>query len=163
MHLPTTRRGRYLVYRTRQKNRRARANRNKARPGNGTFWGSGHATRRQHDPSGFETQEPRSYPLIQNHVHLPPYPIGLWAVTPAKGRWGRFPHLPMFPPGAPVPYNPTFPRQFYWFRRVLACPKLRHLPLVPYLHAKEDLPPAAFYQPDAYPSGAPSYRSTLPP
>ncbi len=163
MHLPPTRRGRYLLYRLRQKNRRRyAATRSPSLPAAG-YYNGGHATRLGCVLFGWEKQTGRTYPLDPTHFTDPPLPRAAWRVPPSRGVWGVLPLLPPYESGVGHEFHASYARQGYFKRRVTSTPKVRHLEKRAYLFAKEDLPPGAFYPFDLYPSGAPSYRSTLPP
>jgi len=161
--MPTTRYGRYRFYRARQRRRLEKARRRAAVQDEvGGPPGSG-ATKREWDLSEFTKQMPRSYPLKPNHHFASVgFPTTIDPI-PSRGVFGvvHLEQLDGFPLG--LHYHHDKDESGAFFRRLKSIPRIRHLPRLPWKHAKEDLLPGAFYQPAFYHSGAPSYRSTLPP
>ena len=157
MPMPTTRRGRYLVYRKRQKQRRRRAARSHASLGHHFLYGTGHVTRRGRILADYGMQVPKVYPREPTHYHRNLHINLLWNVRPAYKVWG-IPSAISRPVGIePHHYHPDFNWQNVFKRRVKSCPKLRHLALSPYRFNKADLPTEAFYHWPYYPSGEMSY------
>lgn len=162
MPMPTTRRGRFLFYKARAKRRTKKCHQRRQRVGSPVT--NGHnATNRAIDKSGETLQMPRVYPrhFPEKWMDAAEWLLHGWT-PPAKRKWGwlgdgTWVDAPLGSRGhsrvAVVGYHD---------RRALSIPRLRHLPRLPYLHPKESLDKGNFYQPDFYPSGGPSWCSTLP-
>jgi hypothetical protein len=155
MPMPTTRRGRYLFYRSRARRRRDRA------------WGRGpvlsNATRRKagrrFDLSLFRKQVVQDTPLLRV---APPRGEPFWEVAgrtkPGRGVWGVVPWPWWFGPLDPTAFHYREPWVGYHHRRLLSLPRLRHLPKLPYPFEIDDLLWWEFYPWSIYPSGRPNPR-----
>ena len=155
--MPTTRQGRYLLYRKRALRKERRANRR-----NPTVTGTRHPlgnrpTARALDLTGFGKQMPREYPL---RPFWPPYRVPVpfpWKQEPGWRVFGVFQtanNVPGVPPADNHPRRSSFD---YFFRRVKSLPRFWQLPRKPWRHGLLDVLDA-----NHYPSRYPTYPSGQP-
>lgn len=156
MAMPTTRRGRYLLYRSRAQIRKKREE--TRRPAsNGT---SGRKTCRNRAYSLWGKQAPKTYPrYIYDDYTWDWETPAAWITPPSRGVFGVIRDRMQMAPYAPYPYHLRFGVIGYQWRRVLSMPRTKHLPWNPYLFPREALTPADFWSLPLYPSGAPSYAA----
>lgn len=153
--MPTTRKGRYKLYRDRilQRMRRARNRRANAVGASNPL--GRHPTTREAITTGYPLQLPKRYPLKEVWGGpMPEFPDGVvltWRVKPGLGVWGVIEWTP--------PYEGYYHLRHglldYFHRRLTKLPKLRHLGKKPYLHTQAEVAsdrhyPASF---PTYPSG----------
>jgi hypothetical protein len=160
MAMPTTRRGRFLVYRQRSLKRRRRLEKAVAKASTPGGYEGHRYTRREFDWAVFGKQAARTYPKNPTEVHggglLDPF----WRVKPKKGVWG----VANYDPTTGVyPGNTGHVRTaflFYQLRRVTSIPRASWISVRAWAFAVGDVPMTEFYPFDTYPSGRPSYVST---
>ncbi len=162
-HMPTTRRGRFLFYRARQRRRLEKARRRATAAVFSSDHGYEAATKRSWDLSEYTKQMHSVYPLHPNQ-HWGGVVFGVEIVRRhAKGLFDYLvlPSPPFYPPDRNSHFKVEVTRGY--FRRLKSIPRLRHIPRLPWRHTHAELGPRDYFPFPFYPSGAPSYRSTLGP
>lgn len=158
MPMPTTRRGRFLLYKQRQRNRLRRVyQKNRKLTGNVGLAGV-RQTNRPRDWSGHTKQMPRVYPR-----HFPEKAMNAteWAIAgwdhPFPKHWGVVRFIPGTPPPVGGVYGPNGAGVGYHDRRVKSIPRLKNLPWGSYHPEADWADPVACYPFYYYPSGAVSW------
>lgn len=154
MPMPTTRYGRYLVYRDRALRRARREARR--RPSENPA--HQRRTSRQREYLSWGKQQPKKYP---RYVYGRPSGI-VWLMPPLMFKpdyqfFGVIPAFPLYSPAPESGWHREFAVVRYQKRRALSMPSARQREWLPYLFTKEALPPSAFNRARTYPSGAPTY------
>jgi hypothetical protein len=160
--MPTTRRGRFLHYKKRQRRRLRRCDRRYSSDGTGGMGRTRHETQRAFDLSGFDKQQPRTYP-IRERVYAPvPSDSVFWRVPPSAGVFG-VPDLPFVQTLWPYPpAHPRGPIHNYYEKRMKSVPRLKYIPKKPYLFPPGAVPVEKMYPGQFYPSGQPNPHWTPP-
>lgn len=157
--MPTTRRGRFLLYKHRSREREKRVHwRRHRNPADAAH--SHNLTNRAIDIIALPKQKVRKYPLHFAEKAMEPWEwLALGWTPPDYKKWGWLGEGDWTP--AP-PGSRGYPREAvigYFDRRAKSIPRLHSLPRKPYARTHAELVEANYYPSDFYPSGAPSYRS----
>lgn len=153
MAMPTTRRGRYLLYRRRAMSRVGRAWRSRPYLDTPTGTRMHRSGCRQYVLFGYTKQVP-----ITDYVVSSPFPRQfpiqpqVWLVKPERGVWGVFVHPPDEVPGKPWLHRRTAYHD-HRKRRVLSIPRLKHLDRLPYQSPVVQDVVKKYYPFEYYPSG----------
>lgn len=157
MPMPTTKRGRFLLYKARQR-RRIKHVYNRAKRYTGSVWTLNRATSRRYVWSGLTKQMPRVYP---QHFPEKSMTAGEWFLAgyfpPSLGVWGIAMGATPLPQHLPAADPRNGATTNYWDRRVKSIPRIHLLTLGAYTQTKAAVTPAMAYPFPAYPSGRVSY------
>jgi hypothetical protein len=155
--MPTTRRGRFLLYRSRAQRRLAKLRRASAFT-SVLYPGASHSvTRREFDYLLWGKQEPAEYESAEPPSALAGHPASWWELTPRKGRYGVPATFYSYAYFLSHGHHARGGRDLHFFRRVRSVPSVRQIPVKPWKYSIEDVDLSEFYPFEFYPSGRAAY------